>query len=634
MSFREDSGGCTGNQRWILAALVLLFTVVASPVRAYPQDFYVDGIYDAPDVVPGDGVCESIPQGNSACTLRAAVMEGNAQAALGHEVFIHLSPGETYELALDGNLNGGTDVGDLDITTGGLAYMQILGVPGQPAVIRAAGDFDDRLLDVKDNSLLVLRDIVLAGANFTAGDGGAIRCLWPGSTSLSVMLDHVTIRGNRALSSAAIRAQNCDVSLLHSAIEDNLSTANITGTAISVGGGDLLMVGSVVRNNAGLMASRTLDLFSGASAVIRSSTFSGNSRTAISARTGATLYLRNATITGNLDPSTTAAHPAVTSSATSTVHVFNSIIADNEGSDLLINGAWHTGYSLLGTVHPDSSPLGHVPINDPMLEPIGQLGPDAYQWGHKPLSNSPAIDAGNPSTLSDSDIVDASACSVLDQISAQRVGSCDVGAIELTTPSADVLPTAIADAITVLEDAPVTLISVLDNDTDPDGGPKTVIGLAQPANGTAFVLSNGDGVIYSPASNYCAAIADTFAYTLNGGSAATIAVTVTCVDDPPTAVADTASFTKSAGAMPVDVLANDLDFDGGPKAIAVVVQPEHGSVAIMDAGSLVTYTPDSGYCSDTESDDFSYTLNGGSSATVTINVPCDKPDLLYKNGFE
>ena len=44
-----------------------------------------------------------------------------------------------------------------------------------------------------------------------------------------------------------------------------------------------------------------------------------------------------------------------------------------------------------------------------------------------------------------------------------------------------------------------------------------------------------------------------------------MSVTVTCVDDAPVAVNDTATVAEDAGATAVDVLANDTDTDGGPE---------------------------------------------------------------------
>ena len=57
-------------------------------------------------------------------------------------------------------------------------------------------------------------------------------------------------------------------------------------------------------------------------------------------------------------------------------------------------------------------------------------------------------------------------------------------------------------------------------------------------------------------------------------------MTVTCVDDPPTAVDDSATVTEDSGASVVSVLANDTDIDGGPISVASVTQPANGTVVI------------------------------------------------------
>ena len=80
---------------------------------------------------------------------------------------------------------------------------------------------------------------------------------------------------------------------------------------------------------------------------------------------------------------------------------------------------------------------------------------------------------------------------------------------------------------------PRRAIDVLANDTDADGGPMTIASASDPANGTVVVITGGGhGLTYQPDPNYCnAGRPDTFTYTLNGGSTATVSVTVTCVDD-------------------------------------------------------------------------------------------------------
>ena len=119
---------------------------------------------------------------------------------------------------------------------------------------------------------------------------------------------------------------------------------------------------------------------------------------------------------------------------------------------------------------------------------------------------------------------------------------------------------------------------------------------------------------------------ESFTYTLNGGSDATVSVEVTCVDDNPTAVNDSKTLNEDAAATPIDVLANDQNTDGGTiKVDSFDDSSSHGTVAITNAGADLTYTPDPDYCNTDGSDpddSFTYTLNGGSSASVSVEVTC------------
>jgi Bacterial Ig domain len=146
----------------------------------------------------------------------------------------------------------------------------------------------------------------------------------------------------------------------------------------------------------------------------------------------------------------------------------------------------------------------------------------------------------------------------------------------------------------VEEDAAATNVSVLTNDTDIDGGPKTISSASDPAKGTVVVTGGGSGLTYQPDPNYCndppATNLDTFTYTLNGDSQGTVSMTVTCVNDNP--VATDESFNGASRAIgntslvvndPTDgapdpngpqktvsgdILSNDTDVDGpGPLAV-------------------------------------------------------------------
>ena len=226
-------------------------------------------------------------------------------------------------------------------------------------------------------------------------------------------------------------------------------------------------------------------------------------------------------------------------------------------------------------------------------------------------------------------------------------GSSATVSVTVTCPNAP--PTAVDDSKTVLEDAGATAIDVLANDTDSDGGPMTIASASDPANGTV-VLTGGTpgahtGLTYQPDPNYCndppGTTLDTFTYTLNGGSTATVTVTVTCVDDVPVAVNDSSTFTEDDAATAIDVLANDTDVDGGSMVIASASDPANGTVVLTGgspgAHTGLTYEPDPNYCNSppgTTLDTFTYTLNGGSTATVSVTVTCavDAPTVTNSAG--
>ncbi|HSX59021.1 MAG TPA: Ig-like domain-containing protein, partial [Tahibacter sp.] len=192
-------------------------------------------------------------------------------------------------------------------------------------------------------------------------------------------------------------------------------------------------------------------------------------------------------------------------------------------------------------------------------------------------------------------------------------------------------PVAVNDTATVVEDSGANAVNVLGNDSNPDGSPISVGSVTQPANGVVVITGGGTGVSYAPNPNYCntppGTTLDTFTYTIApGGSVGTVTVSVTCVDDPPVAVADSATVLEDAPATAVPVLANDTDPDGGPVSITSVTQPANGAVVITGGGTGLTYQPNANYCNNppgTTLDTFTYTLTpGGSSTTVTMTVTC------------
>jgi hypothetical protein len=204
-------------------------------------------------------------------------------------------------------------------------------------------------------------------------------------------------------------------------------------------------------------------------------------------------------------------------------------------------------------------------------------------------------------------------------------------------------PNAVNDSASVNEDG-VADIAVRGNDTDADGHALTITAVSNPPNGTATINANGT-IRYTPDPNFNGS--DSFTYTVSDGfggtDTATVTVTVNPVDDLPSAVGDAVTV---AGPTPtaLSVLANDPDIDGGLKTIqaiagAAIVPGQtaflaSGATARLNADGSITYTHHlpanrlvsaataaaTGAVNFQASDSFTYALNGGSSATVTVTI--------------
>lgn len=217
----------------------------------------------------------------------------------------------------------------------------------------------------------------------------------------------------------------------------------------------------------------------------------------------------------------------------------------------------------------------------------------------------------------------------------------DVGTVTVTVTGIDDPPVAVNDAATVTEDAPATAIGVLANDDDPDGGLIQIGSVTQPPNGTVVITGGGSGLTYEPDPDFCndppGTSTDDFTYTLNGGSNATVAVTVTCVDDPALTATD---FYRTVGNtllevddtqddpapsifVPGNVLANDSDPDS-VLSVAGTTGVTAGAVVNMAADGTFTYVPPPGLRGDgnpaTADDSFQYQLGGGELGTVEIDI--------------
>jgi VCBS repeat-containing protein len=253
-----------------------------------------------------------------------------------------------------------------------------------------------------------------------------------------------------------------------------------------------------------------------------------------------------------------------------------------------------------------------------------------------PVNGSTSIVDGNPDQVSYTP--DSNYCNNPPGVSPDTftytVSGGDTATVSVTVDCVDDSVTANDDTATVGEDGPATAIPVLSNDTDAEGDPITISSASDPAHGTV-VLTGGSpgahtGLTYQPDPNYCnnppSPPADTFTYEVNGGDTATVFVTVTCSGDDPVASDDTATVGEDSGATNLNVTANDTDADGDQIEITAIGDPPKGTVSIVDGNpDQISYTPDANACNNPPGgspDTFTYTVNGGDTATVSVTVDC------------
>jgi len=199
---------------------------------------------------------------------------------------------------------------------------------------------------------------------------------------------------------------------------------------------------------------------------------------------------------------------------------------------------------------------------------------------------------------------------------------------EVTVTVSNQPPVAVDDSARVSIGQSVD-IDVLANDTDPEGDSIVLVGVGEPARGTAAIA--GQVIRYTAAGSGPGT--DTFSYEIEAdGGRATGTVVVEIEAPAPTAVDDSAT-TAEEEPVRVAVLDNDVAGIGQPLSISEVEDAPNGTTRID--GDEIVYTPDSGFVG---TDRFDYTIreqNGGTaSATVTITVessntpPVAQDDLL------
>ena len=201
----------------------------------------------------------------------------------------------------------------------------------------------------------------------------------------------------------------------------------------------------------------------------------------------------------------------------------------------------------------------------------------------------------------------------------------NLATVTITVNAVNDAPVAAGDSYVVAEDNTLTVGApgVLVNDSDVEGDPLVAILVGGPANGSVSLFANGS-FNYTPNANFTGT--DSFSYRASDGplssNLATVTITVTAVNDAPTAVDDAYGVNENLtlNVPTPGVLTNDTDVDGDPITAVLVTGPSNGLLT-LNAGGSFTYVPNFNF---NGLDVFTYRASDGSLnsnvATVVIDV--------------
>ncbi|MCY1075824.1 Ig-like domain-containing protein [Archangium lansingense] len=198
--------------------------------------------------------------------------------------------------------------------------------------------------------------------------------------------------------------------------------------------------------------------------------------------------------------------------------------------------------------------------------------------------------------------------------------SSNVAKVTITVTPVNDAPTANNQAVTTAEETPVTVTLT---GSDPDGDALTFTVTRSPASGT--LSGTAPDLTYTPNTNFLGS--DSFEFVANDGNgavsaAATISITVTDVNDPPTANAQSVLLPEDGAAV---IGLTGSDPEGNLLTFTLVTQPANGTLS--GSPPNVTYTPNANFHG---ADAFTFVASDGTltsaPATVSISVtPVNDP---------
>jgi large repetitive protein len=179
-------------------------------------------------------------------------------------------------------------------------------------------------------------------------------------------------------------------------------------------------------------------------------------------------------------------------------------------------------------------------------------------------------------------------------------------------------PVAVADAVTINEDATSATFNPRTNDTDADGHSLTLYSVKGGDLGTSALSGSGTTVTYTTSSKRNGTDKLFYVITDGNGMDATGEVNITLANLPPVVVTDAISTQRNV-ATTFDPRSNDSDPGNDAFTVTAKSTPSHGTVTIGTGGVSLTYTPTASYYG---TDSFTYTVTDvdGGATTGTVNA--------------
>src|SRR5690349_18114810 len=157
----------------------------------------------------------------------------------------------------------------------------------------------------------------------------------------------------------------------------------------------------------------------------------------------------------------------------------------------------------------------------------------------------------------------------------------NLATVTLTITPVNDPPVASAESYATAEDTALSVTGLLADATDVDGDPLTPILVSGPAHGSLTLSSDGSFSSTTTA-NYNGS--DSFVYKVNDGTAdsnlATVTLTITPVNDPPIASAESYTTAEDTALSVSGLLTDASDVDGDPLTPILVSGPSHGSLTL------------------------------------------------------